>query len=128
MQVSRTCEGTEMVNHQGGVVLVGDYVYGLADNGGLKCIDIKSGGVKWSARSVGKGATTYADGNLIVRSEKSPGAVAIVEATPEGYREKGRFTPPDPSGDRTWSHPVVAGEKLYLRDHDTLLCYDLQNQ
>jgi len=60
-----------------------------------------------------------------VRGEKS-GAVALVEATPAGYQEKGRFTPPDRSKKNAWPHPVIAGGKLYIRDQDVLLCYDLK--
>jgi hypothetical protein len=50
--------------------------------------------------------------------------VALIEATPQGYKEHGRFDPPDRSDKNSWSHPVVAGGKLYLRDQDMLLCYD----
>jgi hypothetical protein len=52
--------------------------------------------------------------------------VALVEATPQGYKEKGRFDPPDQSDTSSWSHPVIAGGKLYLRDQDVLLCYDIR--
>jgi hypothetical protein len=52
--------------------------------------------------------------------------VALIEASPAGYKEHGRFNPPEPSGKNSWSHPVVAGGKLYLRDQDVLLCYDLK--
>lgn len=115
--------GKQMVNHHGGVVLVGNHVYGT-DEGSLKCIELKTGKVAWQDRSVGKGSVTYADGHIIVRGEG--GGVALVEATPEGYKEKGRFTPPDRSGKSAWSHPVVFGGRLYLRDQGVLLCYDLK--
>ena len=51
--------------------------------------------------------------------------MTLVEATPEGYREAGSFTPPYASGKPAWPHPVVANGKLYLRDQDVLLCYDV---
>ena len=54
------------------------------------------------------------------------GEVALVEATPEEYREKGRFTPPDTPLDArktTWSYPVLADGKLYLHDFGTLWCF-----
>ncbi|MFN3653400.1 MAG: PQQ-binding-like beta-propeller repeat protein [Armatimonadota bacterium] len=112
-----------MRNHHGGMVLVDGYVYGF-DEANLTCIDFKTGEVKWSNRSVGKGSVTYADGHLYARSERGP--VALVEATPQGYVEKGRFEQPDRSGKTTWPYPVIANGRLYLRDHDTLLCFNVK--
>jgi len=115
----------QMQNHHGGMVLVGDHLYGF-DNANLTCLNFLTGELAWSNRSVGKGSVAYADGHLYARSER--GAVALVEATPKAYVEKGRFTPPDLSGAFTWPHPVVAGGRLYLRDQNVLLCYDIKGQ
>ncbi len=75
-----------------------------------------------------QGSISYADDHLYLRSEGSKGTVALIEATPEGYRERGRFDQPNRSGKESWPHPVIAGGKLYLRDQDLLLCYDLQSK
>jgi len=115
-----------MVNHHGGVVLVGEHLYGFSDNKGWVCQNFKTGEIAWQKNSVGKGALTYADGCLYLRSEGGKGPVALVEATPDGYKEKGRFDQPDRSKANSWPHPVVAGGKLYLRDQDVLLCYDVK--
>ena len=115
--------GTQLKNHHGGVVVVGDHVYGTNDQS-LICLDLKTGKEVWTERSVGKGSIAYADGHLVVRSERGP--VALVEATPTGYKEKGRFNQPDRSRENSWAHPVVIGGKLFLRDQDVLLCYDLK--
>jgi outer membrane protein assembly factor BamB len=112
-----------MQNHHGGVVLVGDHLYGF-DGSNLTCLNWKTGEVAWSDRSVGKGAVVAADGHLIARSERGP--VALVEATPKGYVEKGRFDQPDRTREAAWAHPVIAGGRLYLRDQDLLLCYDVK--
>ena len=112
-----------MTNHHGGVVRVGDYLYGTGA-GALVCMEFKTGAVKWKERGVGKGSLMAADGHLYVRGER--GAVALVEATPTGYREKGRFQQPDRSAFPTFCHPVVAGGRLYLRDADVLLCYEVK--
>ncbi|HEV3258513.1 MAG TPA: PQQ-binding-like beta-propeller repeat protein [Gemmataceae bacterium] len=112
-----------MVNHHGGIVLVDGYLYGT-NNATLLCLDFKTGKTKWQDRSVGKGSLTYADGRLYVRGER--GGVALVEATPDGYKEKGRFNPPNRSSKPAWPHPVVAGGRMYLRDGDVLLCYDVK--
>ncbi len=120
-------ENRELANHHGGIVLVDKYVYGHSDRGGWKCMDVTNGRVVWANNGVGKGAVVYADGHLICRSERNAGEIALVEASPNGYREKGRFAQPDRSRKNSWAHPVVANRKLFLRDQDILLCYDLKN-
>lgn len=112
-----------MRNHHGGMVVLNGYLYGF-DESNLTCLDFKTGAVKWSDRSVGKGSVTYADGHLYARSERGP--VALVEVNPERYVENGRFDQPDRSGKTTWPYPVIADGRLYLRDHDTLFCYNVK--
>lgn len=114
-----------MVNHHGGVVRVGDYLYGYSDGKGWVCQEFKTGRLVWSNPGVGKGSLTCADGHLYLRSEGGNGAIALVEATPKAYVEKARFDQPNRSKDNSWPHPVVAGGKLYIRDQDILLCYDV---
>jgi outer membrane protein assembly factor BamB len=113
----------QMQNHHGGMVLVGDHLYGTG-GAALFCVDFKTGKIVWQDRSVGKGSVAYADGHLVVRSEDGP--IALVEATPTGYKEKGRFSQPDRSKEKAWPHAVIAGGKLYIRDWDVLLCYDIK--
>lgn len=112
-------------NHHGGVILVKDHLYGTT-NTSLLCVNFGDGKVAWDDRCVGKGSVTYADGHLYVRGED--GKVALVEANPAKYVEKGRFTQPDRSTQKAWPHPVVANGKLYLRDWDILLCYDVKGK
>ncbi|HEY7329898.1 MAG TPA: PQQ-binding-like beta-propeller repeat protein [Gemmataceae bacterium] len=112
-----------LANHHGGVVRIGDAVYGT-NNNALVCIDFKTGQTKWQDRSVGKGSIAAADGRLYVRSEDGP--VALVDADPAGYKEEARFKQPDRSGKKSWPHPVIAGGRLYLRDWNVLLCYDVK--
>jgi outer membrane protein assembly factor BamB len=123
-KVQQAYSGKEMINHHGGLVVVGDHVYGLSDNGGLKCIELKTGKVAWANDSVGKGSIAYADGHLYCRSERGP--IALVEASPAAYKEAGRFTPPDCTAKDVWAHPVVSGGKFYVRDQDTLICFDVK--
>jgi len=115
-----------MANQHGGAILVGDHVYGYCDGRGWVCQELSTGELKWTEKKkTGKGSLTYADGRLYLRSE-SGGTVALIEATPEGYIETGRFVQPDFGKPKTWPHPVVAGKRLYLRDQDLLLCYDIK--
>lgn len=128
---------TDLVVHHGGAVRVGDYVYGVSDKerGILICMELKTGKVVWKDKSIwkdanagAKGSLTCADGNLYIRGEAGDGTVALVEATPKGYHELGRFNQPDRSKRNCWAHPVVANGKLYLRDQNVLLCYDVKGK
>lgn len=111
----------DMQNHHGGVVLVNGYVYGFS-NAILTCMEFATGKTMWKERSVGKGSITYADGNLYLLSENN--VVGLAEATPEGYREKGRFSIAD-QGWPSWAHPVICGGKLYIRNQGVLACYNV---
>jgi len=113
----------DLISHHGGIVAVGDHFY-LLTNSELVCVD-KTGKIVWQNDSVGKGSLTYVDGMLILRSEGRRGTIALVEATPEGYRERGRFDQPDRSGKQAWAYPVVVDKNLYIRDQGVLFCYDL---
>jgi outer membrane protein assembly factor BamB len=110
----------ELGNPLGGMVLVGDHLYGT-NTQSLLCVEFATGKVKWKERSVGKGSICYADGHLYVRGEN--GDVALVEATPDSYKEKGRFSQPERSDKPAWPYPVIANGALYLRDQGVMFCY-----
>ncbi len=114
-------------NHHGGVILVDGNVYGYDERKGWTCQDLKTGNAVWQEKGkLGKGSLVYADGHFYLRQEDKQGTVALIEATPAGYQERGRFNQPNRSGKNSWPHPVIAGGKLYLRDQDVLLCYDVK--
>jgi outer membrane protein assembly factor BamB len=139
-----------MVNHHGGVILLGDYVYGYSDGGGGRggrrgggqapppqpagpvapngwtCQELLTGNTKWSSKAAGKGTIAYADNRFYLREESPKGTLVLIEATPEGWNEKGRFDQPERSKSQAWPHLVVANGKLYVRDHGLLLCYDIK--
>jgi len=112
----------EMQNHHGGVVLVNGYLYGY-NNSILTCLEFATGKMLWRNRAVGKGAISYADGNLYIVGEDF--VVGLVEATSVGYREKGRFEIRD-QGLPSWAHPVVSGGRLYIRNQGILASYDVR--
>ena len=114
----------EMKSHHGDMVIVDGLLFGSSDPGVLTCLDLVSGEVKWQNRSIGKGAVTAADGKISLRGEDKE--VALIAATGDEYRELGRFEQPERSGQSAWSHPVVAHGRLFLRDQDVLLCYDVR--
>lgn len=114
----------DMRNHHSSSILIGDHLYGFS-GGILTAMRFDTGEVAWKDRSVGKGSLVYADGHLYALSEN--GVVGLIEATPAAYREKGRFRIPQESLP-TWTHPVVAGGRLYLRDQDTIYAYDVREK
>ena len=125
-----------MENKHEAVVLVGDQLYGWTDGidrGSWICQEFKTGQVVWQSKELGRGSVTYADGHLYCYTEDN-GTVALVRASPEGWKEDGRFTIPQktklprPPKYRTdiWTHPVLANGRLYLRDQDLLYCFDVK--
>jgi outer membrane protein assembly factor BamB len=116
-------------NHHGGLVLVGNHIYaGHGHNKGFPiCVDFITGKVAWGGdiRNAGTGsaAVMYADGRLYFRYEN--GVVVLVEATPDGYREKGSFAIPNVR-DPSWAHLAIADGQLYVREQDALYCYDIR--
>ena len=122
----------KMQNHHGCMIFLDGCLYGA--NGGneggfLVCLDFKTGNVLWDERDdaehrAPKGSVALADGRLYYRTEK--GLVLLIEPSPKQYLERGRFEQPDRSQQPAWAHPVIANGKLYLRDQDLLLCYDVK--
>ncbi len=112
----------DMRNHYSTSVLVGDYLYGFSSSI-LTAMKFETGEVAWRDRSVGKGSLIYAEKHLYVLGED--GIVALVDATPSGYHEISRFEIPK-GGFPTWSQPVIANGKLYLREQDNLSCYNIK--
>ncbi len=112
----------DMKNHHGGMIQLGGYIYG--SNGDmLSCVEMKSGQPTWRERSM-KGSVVYADKKIVFRNEQGP--VVLLAADSSQYRELGRFDQPDRSDRPAWAHPVIAEGKLYLRDMDKLLIYNLR--
>jgi outer membrane protein assembly factor BamB len=123
-------ESKKMQNHHGGMILLGDHIYcGHGHNEGFPlCIEMLTGKEAWKpGRGAGSGsaAVAYADGHIYFRYQN--GVMALVEATPERYKLKSKFDIASKIAE-SWPHPVIAGGKLYLRDQDVLLCYDIQKK
>lgn len=112
----------DMRNHYTTSVLVGDYLYGFS-SGILTAMKFLTGEVAWRDRSVGKGNVIYAEGNLYAFGED--GVVGLIRAAPQSYQEKSRFEIRKGSYP-TWTPPVIANGKLFLRDQDNLYCYDIK--
>jgi outer membrane protein assembly factor BamB len=120
----------KLTNKHGGVIRVGDYLYGDHDDSGhFWCADARTGKVMWTRKDDSEGggsaSMVYADGMLYVRYQN--GWVSLVSADPKEYTLHGNFRVPNGSGN-CWEHPVVVGGKLYLREKDVIWCYDVKQK
>jgi outer membrane protein assembly factor BamB len=122
-------KGNQLQNHHGGMILLGDYIYGgHGHNEGFPfCLHMATGKLKWGpTRGPGNksAAVVYADGHLYFRYED--GTMALIEATPDAYHVTSSFHLPQETGTPSWPHPVIANGKLYIRGNNVLLCYDVK--
>ena len=129
-QTSDVYENKVMKNHHGGVILVGEHLYGHSDGSAWVCQNFKTGEEIWAAKNLGKGAIGYADGMFYCLDERS-GVVALIEASTKGWNEHGRLKLDPQTTIRSrqgaiWTHPVIVNGKLYLRDQDLIYCYDVK--
>ncbi|MDZ4778652.1 MAG: PQQ-binding-like beta-propeller repeat protein [Planctomycetia bacterium] len=109
----------------GGALKLGDQLYGTS-GAGMMCVDFATGEVKWQERGIGTGSICLADGRIYLHGET--GEAALIEPSVEGYKEHGRFTPPnqpDRGDAKAWAYPVVANGRLYLRDATSLWSFDI---
>ncbi len=129
-EVADVYANTDLVNHHGGVLLHNGYLYGFCDGKGWTCMDFNTGAVKWQEKkALKKGAVHLADGMLYLLEEDS-GTVVLADASPDGWKEHGRFkldpqTQQRSKSGKIWTHPVVSGGKLFLRDQELLFCFDV---
>ena len=120
IEIEEVWKSRVMKNHFNSSVLQGDYLYGF-DNAILTCIEVNTGEEQWQHRGFGKGSLLLADGHLIILGEG--GKLALVEVSPNEYREKARFQLFD---DKCWTVPTLAGGRLYLRNQKEMVCLDLR--
>lgn len=129
-KVDKILSDKSLQNRDGGVVVVGNHLFGHSENRGWVCKEMNTGKELWAERSkLGRGSLCAAGDRLYCFSDE--GVVVLVEASTQGWHEKGRFKLPEASARRkpsggVWTHPVIANGKLYLRDQELLFCYDLR--
>jgi outer membrane protein assembly factor BamB len=102
-----------------------------ASNAELRCIEWKTGKVRWSQPALGRASLTYADGHFICLAEN--GTIHVLRASPNAYEpvrsielrddaDIDLLTPP------AWTAPVIARGLLYVRGDDRLVCLDLRGK
>ena len=104
----------DVVAHEG-------FLYGL-DPGILACIDLETGERQWKGGRYGNGQLLLLpEGDqLLVLTET--GDVVLVRATPAGHEELTRLEVLDA---KTWNHPVLVGDRLYLRNGEEAVALEM---
>jgi outer membrane protein assembly factor BamB len=100
-------------------VAAGGSIYGMS-YGTLVCLDEETGARRWRGKYYGHGQVLLRGDVLFVLAES--GDAALVAASPERFRELARlkvFT------HKTWNTPALAGDRLFLRNHVEMACYEL---
>jgi outer membrane protein assembly factor BamB len=95
-------------------------------NAQLKCVDIRTGSVKWSINGFGRGASTLVDGQLVTITES--GQLVLARAVTNAYTELARFTAiPNYHSDtnKCWNMPAVSDGRLFIRSSAFVAAYDL---
>ncbi|MCI0332491.1 MAG: PQQ-like beta-propeller repeat protein [Planctomycetes bacterium] len=130
-EATKVFENKRMKSQHGGVINLGNFLYGFSDDVGWVCMNARTGDLEWRERdALGKGAIGYADGRFYC-VDQSEGNVVLIDASPKGWTERGRFTLEPQSQSRSprggiWVHPVIVDGKLFLRDQEYLYCYDVK--
>ena len=119
--VSELWTNRKMQNQFSSSIYYKGHIYGF-DNGTLRCLDAATGEERWAAREgFGHGSLTLADGHLYVLGDR--GKLALVEATPEGFVEKGVV---EVLEGKCWTVPTLAGGRLYVRNEQELVALDVR--
>ena len=117
-------------NHIGGVVKVGNYVFGsnwiTNTTGNWICADWNNGKTLYETKWFNKGPIISADGFLYCYEEKS-GNLALVRPNPEKFDVISSFKITKGEGPH-WAHPAIFDGKLFVRHGESLMVYDLKNK
>jgi len=118
-EVAEVWKNNFMRNHFSSAILHENHIYGF-DNATLKSVAVEDSKMAWGKRGLGKGSLIFAEGHLLVLSDR--GKLLAVEATPDGYVEKSSVQALD---GLCWTAPTLANGRLYLRNHEEMVAYDL---
>ena len=122
LSATKVWEHRGMKNHFSTSVLIGDYIYGF-DNAILKCIEAQTGKEKWKQRGYGKGSLIYADGHLILLSDK--GKLGLVKASSKSFDE---IASKQILSGKCWTAPTLANGKIYIRDMKKIVCLNVSSK
>jgi outer membrane protein assembly factor BamB len=112
----------EIKAHFSSAILHDKLIYGTGDPGELVCLDPVSGASKWHQTGFEKGGIVSADGVLIALNGGQGDAI-MVKLNSEKYEELGRCKP---LGGQSWTAPIIADGKLFVRNGKALVALDLK--
>lgn len=111
-----------------GVVLVDGYLYGTSHRKpALVCLELETGNVMWTDRTVTQGNTVYADGMLYIYEGPKIGRVSLVRPDPKGLDLKGQVMV-TAGTEKHWAHPTIAHGMLLIRRGDAIIAYDIREK
>jgi outer membrane protein assembly factor BamB len=117
----------ELANKHGGVLLMNDCLFGDSEDRGIPfCAELRTGKVLWRKRGSGSGSVAIIGADECLYLRFSDGMLVLAKATSAGYTETGKFRIPGSGEWPSWSHPSIANGRMYLREQDAILCYDLR--
>jgi outer membrane protein assembly factor BamB len=112
-------------NRMGGMVRVGDYIYGSGHvNPYWFCVNWYTGEVMWQEQGFARGITITNDGMLYLYT--NDGDMVLARATPEKFDVVSQFSI-ILGTDQHFAHPIIYNGVLYVRRGDTLMAFDLRN-
>jgi outer membrane protein assembly factor BamB len=119
-------ENKNLRGHLSSPIYLDGFLYGIDDNtpnGQLRCLDAKTGEVKWTQKGMFE-SMSVAGGRILALDKK--GLLVIAEASPKEYKELARAAVLN-SKARNWTAPVLANGLVYCRNGDgDLICIDLR--
>jgi len=122
---TKVWENQNIAPHLGTPIYADGYVYGTTgpkQSGGLACIDAKTGAFAWQQNEGGFGELAMIAVDGVFLAFKDGGQLVMANLTPKAYEELGRLS----IGGRGWTAPAVADGKLFIRNEQALVCFNLR--
>jgi outer membrane protein assembly factor BamB len=120
-------QNKELGNQLNSSVLIGGFLYGVdgmtgpTPNATMKCLDFKTGALKWTSKDVGGGSFMVAGGKFVALTDK--GELMTAEVSPDGFQP---ISSAQVLGGRCWTVPVLANGRIYCRNaKGDLACFDV---
>jgi len=101
-------------------VLIDGKLYS-SDQKGLKCVDFMTGNEEWNIHRKKHGTLVPADGKFFFLSQE--GTLEVGPISPTGFEP---FVEAEILSGRCWSIPVIHNGRLYARNLERLVCFDLR--
>ncbi len=116
---------TVLDSHYNNLICQDGCVFGFGTfGGGLRCVDMADGRLRWTWSSRLRNAASIAVGEQLILFDER-GRLASVRVTSEGY-ESIAVMPRGLLSGRCFTAPALSDGRLYLRNEDELVCVDLR--